>query len=475
MRPNRGLVALITALFLFAAAPGSASVPSLIGLVVDGRFLTPETPPALVDGRVLVPLRFVAETLRLSVTWNPDDYSITLTSHNVQAWLQIGNARVVVNGAVANLDVAPRLIGNRAMVPLRFIAEATGAAVHWDAPNQTVRITASNSIATGGTGPTLPTPGTPAGKLPKLAPGAVIDLSLIPLPLPEADVLAEWGAPALKLTGFYEMTWSLYSPQPGSLVMAGIRNGHVVAVYAMGPAWSVGSVDQTMTPSRAAAHLQLKPSFDLDWGGDTYAVECETGSAADTLPPLVTTQGVTVLYTDAHDNRVAGATVYTADAFVQTNGIQRHFCRYSYYGEPLPTPAEAAAANLQAAWAGEARIQLEVTNAERVGRGLEPLAWSDPLARVAQSHSRDMADHAFFDHHSPNTGSLRDRLQTAGIWGCIGSFAENIAWNYVDGVAVHHAWMNSPGHRVNILRPESRYLGVGIWGTHYTQNFGSCK
>lgn len=127
-------------------------------------------------------------------------------------------------------------------------------------------------------------------------------------------------------------------------------------------------------------------------------------------------------------------------------------------------------------------------NAERAKRGLPLLADNPLLARVAEGHSADMVARRFFEHDSPEGATPQDRLRAAGYArGTSRSTGENIAWGRGGKgtpAAIVEQWMNSPPHRVEILRPAFREVGVGIAlgvpsasgrrdeGATYTTNFG---
>lgn len=117
----------------------------------------------------------------------------------------------------------------------------------------------------------------------------------------------------------------------------------------------------------------------------------------------------------------------------------------------------------------------ELTNVERVKAGLEPFKWSNELAAVAYAHSKDMSDRQFFSHYNPDGLSPFDRMDDAGI--TYGTAAENIAAGYFTPADVVEGWMNSPGHRANILSPLLHKLGVGFYegtsgyGKYWTQCF----
>ncbi len=118
---------------------------------------------------------------------------------------------------------------------------------------------------------------------------------------------------------------------------------------------------------------------------------------------------------------------------------------------------------------------LELVNKERAARGLSVLKWSNELASVARAHSKDMHDRGFFSHTNPDGKSPFDRIKAAGI--SYSYAAENIAAGQSTPEAVVEGWMNSKGHRENILNANLKYLGVGFYEAvggykyYWTQNF----
>ncbi|WP_328896597.1 CAP domain-containing protein [Streptomyces sp. NBC_00236] len=130
------------------------------------------------------------------------------------------------------------------------------------------------------------------------------------------------------------------------------------------------------------------------------------------------------------------------------------------------TTAPAAATSAQAA-------VLALVNQERSKVGCSPVTASSSLASLAQSFSDDMAARGFFDHTDPDGQSPWDRAAKAGVTGLGG---ENIARGQADAEAVMEAWMNSEGHRANILNCDYKTLGVGVHfgsgGPWWTQDFG---
>lgn len=149
----------------------------------------------------------------------------------------------------------------------------------------------------------------------------------------------------------------------------------------------------------------------------------------------------------------------------------------------------------------ERQIHILINN-ERRNKGLSPLSWNATLAGIARKHSQDMATKDYFSHESREGHDFSYRYRQGG-YSCavpvkerIYTGAENIFQNnlydrvvYVDGAARHdwnsakkiaettvQGWMNSPGHRKNILTPHWRSEGIGIavapdGKVYITQNF----
>jgi secreted trypsin-like serine protease len=124
-----------------------------------------------------------------------------------------------------------------------------------------------------------------------------------------------------------------------------------------------------------------------------------------------------------------------------------------------------------------------LVNVERAEEGCNPLTMHPQLNQAALAHSEDMALNDFFDHTGSDGSSVTDRMETAGYvdWWTAG---ENIAAGQTTPAEVMTSWMNSPGHRANILNCDFEDIGVGyyhhpdddgseVWYHYWTQVFGS--
>ncbi|MGE8204223.1 CAP domain-containing protein [Heyndrickxia sp. NPDC080065] len=114
---------------------------------------------------------------------------------------------------------------------------------------------------------------------------------------------------------------------------------------------------------------------------------------------------------------------------------------------------------------------VDLTNKERAKNGLPALSIDTELSKVARIKSNDMATNKYFDHNSPTYGSPFDMMKKFGI--SYRSAGENIAMGQRSPEEVVNGWMNSPGHRANILNKSYTNIGVGYVanGNYWTQEF----
>jgi uncharacterized protein YkwD len=126
---------------------------------------------------------------------------------------------------------------------------------------------------------------------------------------------------------------------------------------------------------------------------------------------------------------------------------------------------------------------VKIVNEERAAVGLGPVAVDPRLREAAREHSRDMGELGFFDHTSPVKGKAKftDRIKGQGL-AKFGTAGENIAMfggsNENRAIKFMDMWMNSDGHRANILGEDYNYIGVGVYITangevYATQEFSS--
>jgi uncharacterized protein YkwD len=130
--------------------------------------------------------------------------------------------------------------------------------------------------------------------------------------------------------------------------------------------------------------------------------------------------------------------------------------------------ADCGPVNTEVTGLGEAQMESSITcliNDERASYGLQPVNPNNDLHQAAMSHSNEMIDESYFEHTSPSGLTFMDRIEGTGYmqgartW----TVGENLVWGtgpLSTPQALVTAWMNSPPHRENLLRPAFRELGV---------------
>ncbi len=128
---------MIAAFFAFILLTTTAGA---VDIYVDTEKVSTDTPPTIVDGRTLVPVRAIFEAIGASVEWDASTRTATGVRSDTTVSIQIDNTTAYVNGEPYILDVPAQLINNRTMVPARFISEAMGCDVTWHQSTQTVGV-----------------------------------------------------------------------------------------------------------------------------------------------------------------------------------------------------------------------------------------------------------------------------------------------------------------------------------------------
>ncbi|MCL6561041.1 MAG: copper amine oxidase N-terminal domain-containing protein, partial [Firmicutes bacterium] len=114
-------------------------------VLLDGQQISFKLPPFVEEGRILVPLRDIFESLGARVAWDNSTKTVTATKGVTTIRLQVGNNKAFKNNLPVSLDVPAKIAGDRTFVPLRFVSEALGAEVSWDESTETVTIKRGSS------------------------------------------------------------------------------------------------------------------------------------------------------------------------------------------------------------------------------------------------------------------------------------------------------------------------------------------
>lgn len=138
---KKKLFGITLALMLLIASVGvvNAANPT-VKLWIHGKYVESDVDPFIENGRTLVPVRVISESLGYKVDWVEDTREVIITSGDKIMYLNIDNPDATIDGKGVTLDVAPKLVNARTFVPIRFIAEEFNQIVDWDPITWTVYI-----------------------------------------------------------------------------------------------------------------------------------------------------------------------------------------------------------------------------------------------------------------------------------------------------------------------------------------------
>jgi uncharacterized protein YkwD len=413
------------------------------------------------DSRALVPMRSIFETLGASVVWDSKTNSVRAVQGRTSIVLHIGNKSAVLNDRSITLDVSPIIIEGRTMVPTRFVVESLGAYISWDSSNrvvtvvkegQTIRITESgrSEVQPKNEFDEKEVLGTEVQE--KEVQEKEFMVNQIGIGSSKSEVLNTFGDPKRITLSKYGFEWYAFHHDYKNFVLVGLdSNDKVVGLYTNDPDWSSKSGLKVGWTQGQALEILGDPLTDILKQNTRYSL-----NYADEKELSIFSQNdsYVTLFFDIHENN-ALTSVLIIDKNVEESFL-------SYYGEPSEALKE-----------GLELQNYDLTNSIRVRMGLEPLSWDEKIRDTARKHSLDMATNQYFSHQNLLGKSPFDRMSDDGIQ--FSTASENIAYGQMDSIYVHEAWMNSLGHRKNILGDYNR-VGVGVAFNstgvpYYTQNF----
>ncbi|KQL49890.1 hypothetical protein AN963_09425 [Brevibacillus choshinensis] len=137
--------------------------------------------------------------------------------------------------------------------------------------------------------------------------------------------------------------------------------------------------------------------------------------------------------------------------------------------QPVAAPQPAKQADQQVEASAVVKQVADLVNQERAKAGLKPVTLDASLNKVAQAKAADMSNNNYFDHTSPTYGSPFDMMKQFGV--SFMTAGENIAMGQRTADEVMNQWMNSEGHRENIMNPSFTKIGVGYVNGYWVQEF----
>lgn len=262
------------------------------------------------------------------------------------------------------------------------------------------------------------------------------------------SVKSKIGNPSRIDDSEYSFEWYVYNQIAEKFAMVGIEDNKVVALYSNSlDSSELGDIK--INNYRTSVIEVYEPLEYKKKGNTRYIIDSD--NQYDVIN--IDNKYITVFYDKYDDYKICSYQVISEKAEDSLNGI------YAKESESLRESFE-----LQV---------IDLTNSVRAQRNLNILKFNEQAKTSSRKHSKDMNDRDFFDHVNKDDESPFVRMKKEGIE-YIGA-GENIAAGQTSAIYAHEAWMNSEGHRKNILG-DYKYIGVGVdfggsYSIYYTQNF----
>lgn len=443
---------------------------STIPVHISGEALAPskDTSTYISDNnRVMLPFRQVSESLNIDIAWEAPYVVVNghhaLTGEMVNIKLKANDPKLLLNGKSHTSDQSIEVVDGHSYIPIRLFAEILGYNVSW--ANQAVHIS-------------LPTP---APKLENIEPAAkennakshsnASSASNDSKEKPAADNNSSSAKPSTdnnsssaKPSTDNNSSSAKPSTDDNSSSAKPSTNNNTTC--------EEPSINNNTTPAKPSADNN-STCEDPSINSNTIPVKPSIDNNNDSAKPSIDNNIIPVK--PSIDN-----TIIPVKPPVDNNG---EFDKPSVTPDALPSlPSKPSVPEVPVSPIKpnesivDSRTQFEnevlvLVNKERQKVGIAPLQMDEHVRSIAREKSRDMNIHNYFDHNSPTYGSPFDMLKASGV--TYSSAAENIAAGYDTPEAVVIGWMNSPGHRRNILDANLTHIGVGYYadGNYWTQMF----
>jgi uncharacterized protein YkwD len=271
-----------------------------------------------------------------------------------------------------------------------------------------------------------------------------------------------FGEPSRIDKSAYDYDWWVY-PNSESYIQIGVENDQVVTVYFIGEENELTFpfyIGQLYEDINNEFTFTEQISFNLQANSFQFNL---TEEELLTRPLLKVDDVFIQLYFDTFTKSLSGI------RYLDGKTLVKHRPYSVVYRGELIEAKKLTAEEWSEVEKGAALQILDITNEIRKRHQLNELEWDEETSIVAFHHSEDMKLNEYFSHTSPAYGELKDRLKKQGVFYQLAG--ENIAAKYVDAIAVVEGWLNSEGHRVNLLHEDFTHLGVGVYELYYTQNF----
>ncbi|OEG00194.1 hypothetical protein BHF71_05765 [Vulcanibacillus modesticaldus] len=140
-------IMVFTLILLVSVLPQVGFAEGMIKVKLNGEYVQFDQPPIIDENdRTLVPIRFISEELGAKVTWEGSTQTVIVTKDDRVIELSIGKTTAEIDGRTYQLDTSAKLVNGRTLVPIRFISEALGLEVGWEGNTQTVILNSSDNV-----------------------------------------------------------------------------------------------------------------------------------------------------------------------------------------------------------------------------------------------------------------------------------------------------------------------------------------
>lgn len=275
-------------------------------------------------------------------------------------------------------------------------------------------------------------------------------------------VMAEFGEPSRIDPSSYGYEWWIYNEEDEMYMQVAVQDGKVVSIYALGSELNIAPFYIGQPINELYQSASLETTIDIEWNDNSYRFELAEEDLG-TRPLIRLGDTFAQIYIDKFTGMVTSVRFLDVATLIEQKPYE-----LIYRGE---LPEEEALSDEEWSLVEEGNSQqiFDITNIIRKRFDLERVEWDQATAEVAFLHSLDMYTEDYFSHDSPTKGNLGDRLQEGNV--SYQTAGENIAAQYVDGIAAVEGWLNSKGHREALLNAKFTRLGVGVYRKIYTQNF----
>ncbi|GAA4638386.1 hypothetical protein GCM10023196_095880 [Actinoallomurus vinaceus] len=279
-------------------------------------------------------------------------------------------------------------------------------------------------------------------------------LALVPPPLHTGSALPHFGSA------------SLHAHAGSASLQAGSGSRHTGTHTAAGRHRRMRRLGSGRAPTAIAGTAAAAIAAFLIWS-IPHSLDLETAAKPDAARPATMSRPTVTAIPTTMTRTSAPARRHRAPSTVQ-GSVTRTHRPAGHTRRPVTPPASASPGGIE-------QQVVSLVNTQRAKNGCGPLHVDGRLHSAAQKHSDDMATRHFFDHTNPDGKGPGDRITAAGYrWS---GWAENIAAGQQTPADVMNSWMNSPGHRANILNCGYRDIGVGVaygsGGPWWTQDFAT--